>query len=63
MPQNKDLKEIIKILEESSKSYPFLDPDYNILIVEESETPIIIMNKKEYGKLWEKVTGEPLVPV
>ena len=54
----KNLKEAIKALEKAAKPYPFLDPEYSILVVEESEQPIIIMNKKEYDKLWEKVIGK-----
>ena len=54
----KNLKEAIKALEKAAKPYPFLDPEYNILVVEESEQPIIIMNKKEYNKLWEKIVGK-----
>jgi len=54
-----NLKEAIKALEKAAKPYPFLDPEYNILVIEESETPIIIMNKEEYEKLWGKVIGSP----
>jgi hypothetical protein len=54
----KNLKEAIKALEKAAKPYPFLDPEYNILVVEESEQPIIIMNKREYNKLWEKIIGD-----
>jgi hypothetical protein len=52
-------KELIEALERASKPYPFLDPEYEILVIEESEKPIIIMNKEEYAKLWEKITGAP----
>ena len=54
----KDIEEVIKTLESAAKPYPFLDPEYDILIIEESEKPIIIMNEKEYNKLWDKIIGK-----
>ena len=54
----KDIEEVIKTLENAAKPYPFLDPEYDILIIEESEKPIIIMNTEEYNKLWEKIIGQ-----
>jgi hypothetical protein len=55
-----DIEPLIRMLERAAKPYPFLDPDYDILILEESEKPLIIMNREEYNKLWEKITGAPI---
>lgn len=55
--QNGKLKEILLLLEESSVSMPYLDNDFEILVVEESEKPIIILNNKELSELWKRVVG------
>lgn len=56
--KEEDIELIIRRLEHAAKPYPFLDPDYDILILEESEKPFIIMNREEYNRLWEKVIGD-----
>ncbi len=52
-------RDFMKLLESLSKPIPFLDPDYRFVVIEESTVPIIVLNKKELSKLWEKVVGVP----
>lgn len=52
------LDELIEYLEELAESYPYLDPDYDILVLEGSKKPIIIMSPEEFIKLERRVLGE-----
>lgn len=46
-------EDFLRYLEEHAQAIPYIDPDYDILVVEESARPIIIMNS-EYLKRLEK---------
>ena len=50
------MKELITLLESLAESFPYLD-DYDILVVEESQKPIIIMNPDEFLKVQRKIIG------
>ena len=50
------MKELITLLESLAESFPYLD-DYDILVVEESQKPIIIMSPDEFLKVQRKVIG------
>lgn len=53
----KEFKDLIEFLESEAKSYPYLD-EYKILVLEDSSTPIIIMNLVEFKRLEQKIVGE-----
>lgn len=52
-----DVGELIKCLEDLAESIPYLDPDYKILVLEECETPFIVMGPKHFTELEKKVLG------
>jgi len=50
------LKEVLEYFEELALSYPYLD-EYDIMITEDSNKPIIIMSPIEFEKIQKKVLG------
>lgn len=53
-----ELKFVLELLESSSEYRPYFDPDFKVLIVEESEIPIMIMNRRVFDALERKIIGD-----
>ena len=53
-----ELKNILEVLESWSEYRPYFDPDFKILVLEESITPIMIMNRKVFMELERRIVGE-----
>ena len=53
-----ELKFVLELLEQSSEFRPYFDPDFKILVLEESEIPIMIMNSKIFKELERKIIGD-----
>jgi hypothetical protein len=53
-----ELRELLEVLESWSEFRPYFDPDFKILVLEESAIPIMIMNRKVFMELERKIVGE-----
>jgi len=52
-----EVTELISYFEDLAESYPYL-MDYDILIIDESTRPIVIMSPEEFNKLKRSIVGE-----
>ena len=52
-----NIEDLIKYLEDEAESYPYIDPDFDILILDCSNKPIIILSPQEFKKLEKKIIG------
>lgn len=51
------MEELLRILENKARLYPYID-EYKIVVIPESNEPMIIVNEAEFEKLQEKVLGQ-----
>lgn len=51
------LEELVRILEDKARLYPYID-EYKIVVIPESQEPMIVINEAEFEKLQEKVLGQ-----
>lgn len=56
--ENGYLKLVIESLEKSSKLIPYIDDEVEIIIIEESTKPILVLNREYYEYMEKKIIGE-----
>jgi hypothetical protein len=52
-----DMVDLIRLLESWSEDIPYLDPDYNILVLAECKVPFIVMSPQHYIELEKRIIG------
>ena len=52
------LEGLILVLEDLAESYPYIDPDVEFIILEESRKPIIIVSPTIFKTMERKAVGE-----
>ena len=53
-----ELRWVLEMLEKRSEFYPYVDEDFKILILEESEIPMMVMNREVFEELKRRIIGD-----